>query len=303
MATPALIIPLVAAAESRWTIEEIAIYVAAFGAVAHHLPGMMRAYGDRELSSGQSALHALTPILIVRMPVFAYWHLNGLRVIFLLWGAWHALAQVYGFVRIYDARRGSFAPLTATVGLVDVSGLVRLGAILFARADGVTVGRLLRLRRITDSRSSRSHLSDCLGHGHGPGHGAFLINGWWQRREGQPANPIKVLLMATSFGFWYYAMVGINNVLLGIALFEIFHDVQYLSIVWLYNRRRVDKGYGVGAFTRFLFRRSGVLIGLYVGLVFAYGDHSTAGGYNRQRSSPTIPLRGGHGFHAAPFLL
>jgi tetratricopeptide (TPR) repeat protein len=272
VATPALIIPLVAAAESRWTIEEIAIYVAAFGAVGHHLPGMMRAYGDRELFQRFKVRFMLSPLFLLSVCLFfAYWHLNGLRVIFLLWGAWHALAQVYGFVRIYDARRGSFAPLTARLDWLMCLAWFGLGLFyspgrMASLLDVfyVSGGSLIPAAAVHTFQTAWGMATALVT-------GAFLINGWWQRREGQPANPIKVLLMATSFGFWYYAMVGINNVLLGIALFEIFHDVQYLSIVWLYNRRRVDKGYGVGAFTRFLFRRSGVLIGLYVGLVFAYG--------------------------------
>jgi Flp pilus assembly protein TadD len=59
--------------------------------------------------------------------------------------------------------------------------------------------------------------------------------------------------------------------LVGIALFEVFHDVQYLTIVWIFNVNRVDRTPGVGAFARFLFRRSWSLASLYVGLVAAYG--------------------------------
>jgi Flp pilus assembly protein TadD len=50
--------------------------------------------------------------------------------------------------------------------------------------------------------------------------------------------------------------------------------VQYLSLVWIYNRNRVEKDSNIGGFMRFVFRRSGSLIGLYVGLVFAYGSLS-----------------------------
>ena len=48
--------------------------------------------------------------------------------------------------------------------------------------------------------------------------------------------------------------------------------MQYLSLVWIYNRNRVEKDSNIGGFMRFVFRRSGSLIGLYVGLVFAYGS-------------------------------
>ncbi len=50
--------------------------------------------------------------------------------------------------------------------------------------------------------------------------------------------------------------------------------MQYLSLVWIYNRNRVEKDSNIGGFMRFVFRRSGSLVGLYVGLVFAYGSVS-----------------------------
>jgi Tfp pilus assembly protein PilF len=83
-----------------------------------------------------------------------------------------------------------------------------------------------------------------------------------------------VALIVTSIAFWWYCNNLVANILVGIALFEVFHDVQYLSLVWIYNRNRVEKDSNIGGFMRFVFRRSGSLIGLYVGLVFAYGSVS-----------------------------
>jgi Tfp pilus assembly protein PilF len=61
--------------------------------------------------------------------------------------------------------------------------------------------------------------------------------------------------------------------------------VQYLSLVWIYNRNRVEKDSNIGGFMRFVFRRSGSLIGLYVGLVFAYGSLSY---FNAQLGIETV---------------
>jgi tetratricopeptide (TPR) repeat protein len=66
-------------------------------------------------------------------------------------------------------------------------------------------------------------------------------------------------------------MSATASLLVGISLFEVFHDVQYLSIVWIYNRARVERDQSIGGFMRFVFRRSGSLLGVYVGLVLAYG--------------------------------
>src|SRR5438045_3145876 len=89
---------------------------------------------------------------------------------------------------------------------------------------------------------------------------------------GTRQNPVKLALFVTSIAFWWYCNNGVANILAGIALFEVFHDVQYLSLVWIYNRNRVEKDSSIGGFMRFIFRRSGSLIGLYFGLVFAYGS-------------------------------
>src|SRR5207244_181729 len=51
-----------------------------------------------------------------------------------------------------------------------------------------------------------------------------------------------------------------------------------------YNRSRVEKDSSIGGFMRFVFRRSGSLVGLYIGLVFAYGSL----GYFKEAETETI---------------
>src|SRR5438034_238175 len=96
---------------------------------------------------------------------------------------------------------------------------------------------------------------------------------------GKRPNPVKLALLITSIAFWWYCNNLVANILVGIALFEVFHDVQYLSLVWIYNRNRVEKDSNIGGFMRFVFRRSGSLMGLYVGLVFAYGSLAYINGH------------------------
>src|SRR5581483_10152921 len=49
VATPLLIVPVIALSRVRFSAEDIGLAVAAFGSQGHHLPGLLRAYGDREL--------------------------------------------------------------------------------------------------------------------------------------------------------------------------------------------------------------------------------------------------------------
>ena len=116
--TPALILPAFWITRTQLSIAEISLYVAAFGALGHHLPGMMRAYGDRDLFRRFRTRFIVGPILIVGAS--AYCAREGLVVLSLVavvWGVWHGLMQTYGFVRIYDAKSSGFSPLTRHLDL------------------------------------------------------------------------------------------------------------------------------------------------------------------------------------------
>src|SRR5947207_2432946 len=180
VATPLLILPVFALAQSRWSPQDIYLFVAAFGAMGHHLPGMIRAYGDRAL---------------------------------------------------FERFRGRFIQ-------PSVLHAMHRGFVFLALAVSIL----------------------------------FVANFVWMSTRAKRPNPVKLVLLITSISFWWYCNNLVSNLLVGIALFEVFHDVQYLSLVWIYNRNRVEKDQNIGGFMRFIFRRSGSLVGLYLGLIFAYGS-------------------------------
>ncbi|MEX0725609.1 MAG: tetratricopeptide repeat protein [Planctomycetaceae bacterium] len=271
IATPLLILPLFFVARSRFSIEQIALWVAAFGATGHHLPGMLRAYGDRELFLRYRLRFILAPLLLFGLAVAcALSNIRGLILVAVIWATWHALMQVHGFSRIYDAKVKSFSRVTAWLDMLMCLAWFGAGVFCSSARLGeflneyyLSGGRLISpgtLHALQSTWMVFTALVTTL----------FAVNLLWRWKNGEPPNPLKLALMLTSFGFWWYAMVIVNDTLLGVALFEIFHDIQYLSIVWVFNRKRADHE-AAGSFTRFLFRRSGTLLGLYLGLVFAYG--------------------------------
>ncbi len=77
--TPALILPAFWITQTQLSIAEISLYVAAFGALGHHLPGMMRAYGDRDLFRRFRIRFVVAPVLIVGAS--AYCAREGLTVL------------------------------------------------------------------------------------------------------------------------------------------------------------------------------------------------------------------------------
>jgi hypothetical protein len=118
--TPLLIVPVVLVAARQWLRpEEIYLAVISFASLGHHLPGFMRAYGDRDLFDRFRWRFLLAPPLIFALALvftpptsvaraldLPWTHLHGLELILLAWGTWHGLMQTYGFMRIYDIRRG-----------------------------------------------------------------------------------------------------------------------------------------------------------------------------------------------------
>ena len=278
--TPLLLVPVFALAQSRWSPQDIYLFVAAFGAMGHHLPGMIRAYGDRALFERFKWRFIFAPLFLLAVcTAFFWWDLKGILLVVFFWGVWHGLMQTYGFCRIYDAKTGTFDALTRRLDFA-------MCVIWFATAVALSPYRL--------SDTLETYYM-CGGPFIPPsvvelGQGVFLLLAvavsvlfvahfcrLWI--IGKRPNPVKLALLITSIAFWCYCNNLVANILVGIALFEVFHDVQYLSLVWIYNRNRVEKDSNIGGFMRFVFRRSGSLMGLYVGLVFAYGSLAYINGH------------------------
>jgi Flp pilus assembly protein TadD len=273
--TPLLLLPVFALAQTRWRPQDIYLFVAAFGAMGHHLPGMIRAYGDRALFERFKWRFILAPLFLLTVCVaFFWWDLKGILLVVFFWGVWHGLMQTYGFCRIYDAKTGTFDALTRRLDFA-------MCVIWFATAVALSPYRLSDTLETYYMCGGPFIPPSVIQHGQQVILFAaitvsllFLLHFGRLWIIGKRPNPVKLALLATSIAFWWYCNNLVANILVGIALFEVFHDVQYLSLVWIYNRNRVEKDSNIGGFMRFVFRRSGSLIGLYVGLVFAYGSLS-----------------------------
>jgi len=275
VATPLLLVPAFALAQARWSPQDIYLFVASFGALGHHLPGMIRAYGDRALFNRFKWRFIFAPLFLLLVCIsFYWWDLKGILLVLFFWGVWHGLMQTYGFCRIYDAKTGSFAALTRRLDFATC-------VIWFGTAVALSPYRLSDTLDIYYMCGGPFIPPNVIHQGQqlilfaaiavSVLFAVHFVRTWV---AGNRSNPVKIALLITSIAFWWYCNNLVANILVGIALFEVFHDVQYLSLVWIYNRNRVEKDSNIGGFMRFVFRRSGSLIGLYVGLVFAYGSLS-----------------------------
>src|SRR2546426_12554621 len=194
--TPLLIVPIFLVAQARWSAQDIYLFVAAFDAMGHHLPGMIRAYGDRALFQRFKWRFLLAPIFLVVVCTTSFlWDLKNIVLIAFIWGVWHGMMQTYGFGRIYDAKVGSFAALTRRVDFA-------LCGIWFATAV------LLSSQRMTDTLESYysaggPFIPPGLLRGAQQGalalalavSGIFLANFIWMWISGKRPNPVKLALL------------------------------------------------------------------------------------------------------------
>ena len=273
IATPLLIVPVILLLASSWVGVQtgtIAIVVTAFFALGHHLPGMIRAYGDRELFQRFRLRFIFAPLALIAVSFPLYRsHYDAFLVTLFLWGSWHGLMQTYGFVRIYDSKVGSTAPITANLDWLMCLSWFPTAFLFSDRKTADFLGfwysyggpyiapsAIPVLRWIFLALSTAVLI-------------AFVVNYAVQWRRGRPPNPVKVLMLGSGIGFWWFSFVYLEFTGLSVTLFEVAHDVQYMAITWFYNCRRVNSNSEFDGFMRFLFRRGMAL--LYLGLIFAYG--------------------------------
>jgi tetratricopeptide (TPR) repeat protein len=284
--TPVAIVPLVLLAARSWlTPERIYLAVIAFASLGHHLPGFIRAYGDRELFVRYRWRFLLAPPLVLGLALIftpprsmasalglPWNHLHGLELTLLAWGTWHGLMQTYGFMRIYDLRAGVNDRIAARLDhalcvAMFVAGVVFSDTRMFGIASatwqcGLPVPSseaLVATRWIV-------------------GAGGILVlvcyasHLWQRRRSGNPTSGVKLVLAgATGWFYWYCGRLS-TNVLIGIAMFEIYHAVQYNAIVWVYNRRLFERAGGRFGPLAFLFRDRFAMLGLYLAAIAAYSS-------------------------------
>jgi tetratricopeptide (TPR) repeat protein len=284
--TPLLIVPAVLVAARQWLRpEEIYLAVISFASLGHHLPGFMRAYGDRELFDRFRWRFLLAPPLIFALALvftppasvaqalrLPWMHLHGLELILLAWGTWHGLMQTYGFMRIYDIRRGENDRYVARLDhalclMIFLAGIVFSDTRMFGVASamwqcGLPIfgpETLAAVRWIVGLLSAVVVLLYAL----------HLIN---RRRQALPLNWVKLLLAASTGWFYWYCGRLSTNLLIGIAMFEIYHAVQYNAIVWIYNRRLLEKAGERFGPLGFLFRDRATMLGVYLAAIAAYSS-------------------------------
>lgn len=284
--TPIAIVPVVLLLARHWlTTEQVSLGVIAFASLGHHLPGFMRAYGDRELFLRFRWRFLLVPPMIFGLALLftpphalaealhiPWTHLHGLELILLIWGTWHGLMQTYGFMRIYDVRLGVNDPWSARLDhwlcvMVFVAGVVFSDARVYGVANAMWQSGLPlfgpNVLYVVRSLVAAAGIGTAV---------LYAINLMNLRKSGKPISWIKLWLVGITGWFYWYTGRLSTNLLIGLAMFEIYHAVQYYAIVWIYNRRLLERaGHRFGPLG-FLFRDGRTMLCVYLAAIAAYSS-------------------------------
>lgn len=254
-ATPLIVAPLVAGLQQVWTAERIWLAAMAFFSLGHHLPGFLRAYGDADLFARfRTRLIVVPPLLFAVSLLCEAMHWHALRCLIVFWATWHGLMQTYGFLRIYSVKSGDRSAATARRDFWATTAVFVGGFVL-------SDGRMLNLlQTLWYAGISESILAAVAPLRWGAAAGLAGAAVWYvagifhDRRERlrlesqtvpekadasrlmRPAAPWnKLLLLASTAAIWGWTGSSAVDVLVGVAMFEVYHAVQYLAIVWVFN--------------------------------------------------------------------
>ncbi len=261
---PAILLPM-----AHWSSPyTVWLTVMTLGAVGHHLPSFLRTYGDRELFMRYRLRLILAPILLFSLTLgFSLRDLHGMLLISFCWSIWHGMMQHFGFLRIYDSKVRAISPRTARLdwwisfawfGLVLVYSPNQSGSLLSALYDAgipfippAYFGSLQTLFMALTAVVTLLYVHNAL-----------------SGRE--PRSWMKLGLLVGTFAYVWVVRVITRDPYLSVALFELLHAMQYLAIVWAFNRRLVQTG-SQGVLPRVFYLPRTASVALYIGACLAYG--------------------------------
>jgi len=252
--------------------QRVLLAAVAMVAVGYYLPSFVRVSGHRAAVGRFRTRLLVAPLLLLGLSVAcALLHFDGLLVVVALWGVWHAMTQTYGLMRIYDSKVQSFA--VATIRLDFLLALSWFGAGLLYSPQRMEqlLTSLYACGLPLVSPTALPALQLIWGGLTVLATTAFVINYVAQRAQNQRPSILKLAVMVSSFGFWWFTMVTIPDLLSGVLLFGAFHAIQDLALVRVSLRRSVASGESTGRFAAALGGRTALSGLALLALALLYG--------------------------------
>jgi len=210
--------------------------------VPHHLATWLRVYASpTELDRWRERL-IVGPILLIGFAYGLTWLAPlSLMLLVLLWDHQHSIMQQYGFSRIYDFKAGTGAPSTPRFDLY-LQWILFVNMLIVSPLWSLTFLRIFHewgLIPSTETVLLIQRLSWTVALSYGI---AFLGHVAWCIHRGYPLNPLKYGFLFASYFLWYYASFTTTYLLIFAIAHRLMHGLQYIVMVYYYNRNQVERG-------------------------------------------------------------
>jgi hypothetical protein len=200
----------------------------------HHVVATFTRLGfDRE-SLHQHRFHVWGLPLLVLAGTYGLYQLNGvwpLMSLYFYWQGWHYLRQSYGVSRILD--RSSRRPPPHNPATSWVLYLLPLAGLLHRSAQGATTFLSLEVRLLPVPPVLAWVAAAAAA-------ASLAVWGVLQARalRSGAGSPAQTLYLATHAGMFALGYFLIPRLETGWLALNVWHNAQYILVVWLYNNRR-----------------------------------------------------------------
>ena len=227
--------------------------IALWVTIPHHFVTWLRVYGSPAEFARFKERFILGPIVLV---AFAYgliqWAPLSLVLIVTLWDHQHSLMQQYGFARVYDfkAKAGHACDCQVRLGFqLDLLWQHAGGVAAVFHGLGAHVARVAFAHQCGGGRDGTPRLVDychCL---RPDLRGAYRLLRLWR---GYALNPLKYVFLLSSYFLWYFTSFTTAYLLVFAVAHRIMHGIQYIVMVYFYNRHKVERTGGDSALLRYV---------------------------------------------------
>ena len=224
--------------------------IALWVTIPHHFVTWLRVYGSPAEFARFRDRFVLGPLVVVGF-VYALIHYAPLTLVLIvtLWEHQHSLMQQYGFSRVYDFKARAGAPSTAKFDLA-FNWIFFVNMLVVSPLFSVIWVRMLHEWRVPVEAATVEvvhWVSWTVAIVYGL---VYLGHVAWCARRGYALNPLKYAFMFSSYFLWYFTSFSTAYLLVFAVAHRIMHGIQYIVMVYYYNRHKVERTGGDSALLR-----------------------------------------------------
>ena len=224
--------------------------IALWVTIPHHFVTWLRVYGSPAEFARFRDRFVLGPLVLVGF-VYALIHYAPLTLVLIvtLWDHQHSLMQQYGFSRVYDFKARAGAPSTAKFDLA-FNWIFFVNMLVVSPLFSVIWVRMLHEWRVPVEAATVEAVhwvSWTVAIVYGL---VYLGHVAWCARRGYALNPLKYAFMFSSYFLWYFTSFSTAYLLVFAVAHRIMHGIQYIVMVYYYNRHKVERTGGDSALLR-----------------------------------------------------